>query len=186
MDNMTLAWIAVAAVALIVVVAIFAVTMSNRRREKHLQDTFGTEYDQTYASAVDRKAARQDLKAREKRVSSYELRELEPEQRRMFVTEWQSMQATFVDDPIRAVSRADNLLSEVMRARGYETDLSDPDARIEDVSVGHGDEARAFRDANRVAALNRVGRATTEDLRRAIKDYGTVFDSLLNERQAVR
>jgi hypothetical protein len=159
--------------------------MSSRRREKHLQETFGTEYDQTYASAVDRKEARQNLRDREKRVSSYDLRELEPEQRRTFMTEWQSMQATFVDDPIKAVSRADNLLSEVMQARGYETDLNDPDARIEDVSVGHGDEARAFRDANRVAALNRVGRATTEDLRRAIKDYGTVFDALLNERQVV-
>jgi hypothetical protein len=159
--------------------------MSSRRREKHLQETFGTEYDQTYASAVDRKEARQNLRDREKRVSSYDLRELEPEQRRAFMTEWQSMQATFVDDPIKAVSRADNLLSEVMQARGYETDLNDPDARIEDVSVGHGDEARAFRDATRVAALNRVGRATTEDLRRAIKDYGTVFDALLNERQVV-
>ena len=60
-------------------------------------------------------------------------------------------------------------------------DLSDPNARLEDVSVGHGDEAVAFREANRVAALNREGKATTEDLRRAIKDYGTVFESLLDE-----
>ena len=50
-------------------------------------------------------------------------------------------------------------------------------------SVGHGEEAAAFREAAEISRLNRDGRATTEDLRRAIKDYEVVFDSLLNERQ---
>ena len=173
----------------IVVVALAVVTglmvWSRKRDESRLQETFGTEYDETYASAVDRKAAREDLKARRERVESYDLRPLSTEQRHRFAAEWQSMQATFVDDPVKAVSRADGLLSQVMQARGYETDLRDESARIEDVSVGHGDEAAAFREASRVAALNRDGRATTEDLRRAIKDYAVVFDSLLTERQPV-
>jgi hypothetical protein len=183
MDTTTAIIIAAAIIVVLAIVAIIALSMRSKRREGHLQETFGSEYNEAYATSGDRKAARRDLQEREKRVSSYDLRPLEADQRKTFLMEWQTMQATFVDDPIKAVSRADGLLSEVMRARGYETDLSDPDARIEDVSVGHGEEAVAFREANRVAALNRVGRATTEDLRRAIKDYGTVFDSLLNERQ---
>jgi len=182
----TTAWIivAVAVAAAVLIIGLIAWAMANRRRDQRLQRTFGREYDETYATAGDRKAALNNLKEREKRVSSYDLRPLEPEQRRSFLMEWQAMQAGFVDDPIEAVTRADHLLGAVMKARGYETDLSDPNARLEDLSVGHGDEAVAFREANRVAALNREGRATTEDLRRAIKDYGTVFDSLLNERQA--
>lgn len=185
MDTMLLVIIGAAAVVIAALAVILAVNANKKRERKHLQETFGSEYDQTYATAVDRKAAVNDLKAREERVSRYELKPLEPEQRRAFFTEWQSMQATFVDDPTRAISRADVLLAEVMRARGYETDLANQAERIEDVSVGHGDEAAAFRNAARVSALNRDGKATTEDLRRAIKDYGMVFDSLLNEKQPV-
>lgn len=175
--------VAIIVVAIAVVAGLMVWT--RKREDGRLQETFGTEYDETFASAVDRKAAREDLKARRERVESYDLRPLSVEQQHRYTADWQSMQATFVDDPITAVSRADQLLSHVMRARGYETDLHDESARIEDVSVGHGDEAVAFREATRIAALNRDGRATTEDLRRAIKDYAVVFDSLLTERQPV-
>jgi len=185
MDTVTLVIIGAAVVVLAAAAVLIALRVSRKREEQHLQETFGSEYDETYARAVDRKAAVQDLKAREQRVASYELKALEPGQRRTFIAEWQSMQATFVDDPNKAISRADRLLAEVMRARGYPTDPADQATRIEDISVGHGDEAAAFREAARVAALNREGKATTEDLRRAIKHYGTVFDSLLTERQPV-
>ncbi|MGE0600972.1 MAG: hypothetical protein AB7J35_16365 [Dehalococcoidia bacterium] len=183
MDTTTFIIVGVAIVVVAIAVVVGLMLWTRKRDDERLHETFGTEYDETYAAAVDRKAARQDLKARQERVESYDLRPLSAEQRRRFAADWQSMQATFVDDPVMAVSRADGLLSQVMRARGYETDIHDDDARIEDVSVGHGDEARAFREATRVAALNRDGRATTEDLRRAIKDYGVVFDALLTERQ---
>lgn len=185
MDTTTVVIIAVA-IVVVAIIAVAALMAWNRKREnERLQETFGTEYDETYATAVDRKAAKESLKAREARVRSYELRPLDTEERHRFAAEWQSMQATFVDDPKTAVTRADLLLAEVMRARGYETDLHDVNARIEDVSVGHGDEAAAFREAVKIAALNRDDRATTEDLRQAIKDYGIVFDSLLSERQPV-
>ena len=186
MDSTTLYIIGGAVLVLGAILLVVGMTYKSKRDQTHLKDTFGSEYDDTYARAVDRKAAKQNLKEREERVSSYELRPLEPEQRRSFVAEWQSMQATFVDDPNRAVSRADVLLADVMRARGYGSDVADQQQRIEDVSVGHGDEAQSFREATRIAALNRAGRATTEDLRRAIQHYATVFDSLLNERETAR
>ena len=184
MDNTMLIIIGLAAVIL-VVAAIAYLAWNRRGQEKHLQSTFGAEYDTTYARAVDRKAAREELKAREERVSNYELKPISSEQRMTFLSEWQSMQASFVDHPGTAVNRADLLLSEVMRARGYESSVGDLDERIADVSVGHGEEAAAYREAAHIAALNRQGKATTEDLRRAIKDYAVVFESLLNERQPV-
>lgn len=185
MDTTTLIIVGVA-IVVVAIIAVVALMAWNRKREnERLQETFGTEYDETYATAADRKAAKESLKTREERVRSYELRALDTDERHRFAAEWQSMQATFVDDPKTAVSRADRLLAEVMRARGYQTDLRDENARIEDVSVGHGDEAAAFREASHIAALNRDDRATTEDLRQAIKDYGIVFDSLLVERQPV-
>ncbi len=184
MDNTTLILIGLGVlVVVIAAVAFFAV--SRKRQEKHLQSTFGNEYDTTYATAVDRKAAKQDLKAREERVASYELKPIPAEQRMSFLSQWQGMQASFVDDPGGAIKHADGLLSDVMTARGYPARNANEEDRIGDVSVGHGDEATAYREAARVAALNRDGRATTEELRRAIKDYGVVFESLLNEKQPV-
>ncbi len=177
--------IAVAAVIVIALAVVLWMSMQRKKEQQRLQGTFGREYDETYARTGDAKAARQDLKARADRVEKYELKPLENDQRRRFIVEWESMQASFVDDPANAVSKADRLLADVMKARGYQTDLHDQNARIEDVSVGHGDEAAAFREAAEIARLNRDGRATTEDLRRAIKDYGVVFDSLLNESQRV-
>ena len=182
MDNTMLIIIGVAVVA-VIVVAIAYLVLHRRRQEKHLQSTFGAEYDTTYARAVDQKAATNELKAREERVSNYELKPIPSEQRMAFLSQWQSMQASFVDHPGKAVTQADALLAEVMRARGYESSMGDVDERIGDVSVGHGEEAAAYREAAHIATLNRQGKATTEDLRRAIKDYGVVFDSLLNERQ---
>lgn len=182
MDN-TMLIIVGAGILAVVVIAIAAFTISRRRQEDHLQQTFGAEYDATYARAVDRKAAREELKSREERVGKYELKEIPGEQRMAFIADWQSMQASFVDHPGTAVNRADLLLAEVMRARGYETGQLNQDERIADVSVGHGEEAGAYRDAARIAALNREGKATTEDLRRAIKAYGVVFEALLYERQ---
>ena len=185
MDTTTLVIIGVIAAVAVVLLVVVGLTYRRKREQDHLKSTFGREYDDTYARAMDRSSAKQNLKEREERVSSYDLRELDPAQRRAFIAEWQSMQATFVDDPVRAVSRADTLLGDVMRARGYGSDLADQQQRIEDVSVGHGDEANAFREATRIGALNRAGRASTEDLRKAIQYYATVFDSLLNERQPV-
>ncbi len=182
MDNTTLIIIGAVVLAL-VVVALAVWAWDRRRQDKRLQETFGTEYDTTYARAVDSKAARQELKSRQDRVKNYELHPITSDQRMAFLAEWQGMQASFVDHPGTAVNRADLLLSEVMRARGYESSDADQEDRIADVSVGHGDEAAAYREAAHIAALNRQGKATTEDLRRAIKDYGVVFDSLLNERQ---
>ncbi len=185
MDSTTIILIAGVAAVVIALAVVAFVSWNNRRRERHLQETFGAEYDTTYASAVNRKAAVANLKSREERVSSYEIHPLSEEQRRAFAAEWQNMQASFVDHPSTAVNRADLLLAEVMRARGYETDPGDDTARIEDVSVGHGEQAAALREAAHIAKLNREGKATTEDLRRAIKDYGVVFDALLNEAQPV-
>lgn len=185
MDTTTTVIVVGVAIVAVLVVAALWMWMSNRRQDKRLQETFGTEYDAAYARTGDPKAAKQELKERQERVSNYELKPLTSEQRMSFMSEWRGMQASFVDHPGTAVNRADLLLTEVMRARGYESSAIDQDQRIADVSVGHGDEATAFREAARIAALNRQNRATTEDLRRAIKDYGVVFESLLNERQPV-
>lgn len=184
MDSTMWMIVIVAAVVVVLALAVFMwMSMRKKNEQKRLQSTFGKEYDETFARTGDQKAARQDLKARAERVEKYELRPLENDQRRRFIVEWESMQSSFVDDPSNAVTKADVLLADVMKARGYETDRGDQAARIEDVSVGHGDEAAAFREAAEISKLNRDGRATTEDLRRAIKDYAVVFDSLLNEPQ---
>jgi len=171
--------VGVAAVAMLFAAGF--VMWRNKREETHLVDTFGDEYKREIANA-DKDAARAELRTREERVKNYDLRELTADERRAFAGRWDRTQAEFVDSPSGAVTSADDLLTEVMQARGYQTDGGSVEARIADVSVGHADEAAAFREAVQIAALNRSGNATTEDLRRAMKDYRVVFTSLLDER----
>ena len=55
----------------------------------------------------------------EKRVERYPIRPLTAAERDRFQQSWRAVQAKFVDDPIRALAEADQLLGEAMSACGY-------------------------------------------------------------------
>ena len=87
-----------------------------------------------------------------------------------------------MDDPPLAIREADHLVSEVMRMRGYP--MADYDRRVEDLSVDHPDVIRTYRTAHQIALTEQEGRATTEDLRRAMVYYRELFDELLETHPA--
>ena len=76
-----------------------------------------------------------------------------------------------------AIRDADRLVDEVMRARGYP--VAEFDRRTEDLSVAHPRVVRNYRAAHDIALVEQEGRATTEDLRRAMVLYRDLFDELL-------
>ncbi|MFP5396672.1 MAG: hypothetical protein ACLGHF_11015 [Alphaproteobacteria bacterium] len=96
-----------------------------------------------------------------------------------FIATWRDVQAQFVDDPNYAVTRADDLLGEVMRARGYP--MADFQERADDLSVDHPEVVENYRRGHEIAVRHSRGEASTEDLRRAMIHYRTLFDDLVHE-----
>jgi hypothetical protein len=148
--------------------------LMRQRKTSEMQGRYGSEYERE-VKLHGRRKAEASLSRREERVSSYSLRRLDNGERTQFVERWKGVQAEFVDAPRTAVQHGDVLLQEVMAARGYPT--SDFDQRVEDLSVEYGDLVRNYRTAQSIS--QRAETASTEDLRKAMLLYRTMFDNLL-------
>ena len=175
MDSTTLAIV----IAVIVVVGIVIAALVLRRRSDKLRSRFGPEYERTVQETDSRRKAEAELRERQKRVEHYEIRPLTPSDRGRFVTQWQSVQAEFVDRPKDALARADDLVTDVMRARGYP--MTDFEQRSADLSVDHPDVVQNYRAGREIAIRHRSGQASTEDLRQAMIHYRALFDELVAE-----
>jgi hypothetical protein len=76
------------------------------------------------------------------------------------------------------VTEANQLLSQVMTARGYP--LEDFDRQAEDISVDHPHVVENYRIARALVLKHERGEAGTEELRQAIVNYRALFDDLLD------
>jgi hypothetical protein len=166
----------VVAVAIALLVVGIAVVMLRRRQGSDLESRYGTEYRREVKMRGRRKAEA-ELTQREARVSAYRLRTLEPEERTLFSERWTGVQAEFVDDPRTALQHADVLLQDVMTARGYP--VADFDQRAADLSVEYGDMVRNYRSAQSISQQASGSTTSTEDLRRGLLLYRTMFEKLL-------
>jgi len=168
----------------ILVIALAAIATSvilyvRLRRSQILRKEFGPEYERALDQYGDQRKAEAELAARQERVRKLHIRELTAEEQSRFSDAWRKTQARFVDEPSRAVSDAADLVKEVMRARGYP--VGDFEQRAADVSVDHGTVVTNYRAAYEIAARNKSGRATTEDLRQAMVHYRSLFEELLEQ-----
>jgi len=171
--------IIVAAVA-IVGAAVWYVALQ-RRHTDELRTRYGTEYSRAVSELGSERRAEKELDHRQERVEALDIRPLLPEQRTRFSQEWRNVQSLFVDDPGGAISRADGLVEEVMKVRGYP--VSDFDQRAADLSVHHARVVENYRAAREVAEKHRRGAASTEELRRAMVHYRELFQDLLEDRE---
>jgi hypothetical protein len=167
----------------IVVAAIAAVLMQrSKKRSEALQSQFGPEYDRTVEARGDQRAAERDLRERQSRRSSLEVRDLDPARRQEFSQSWERTQGHFVDDPAAAVTEAYLLVRTVMSERGYPTD--DFERQADDVSVDHSEVVGDYREAVRISEASGRGEASTEDLREAMVHYRALFTGLLEVHQS--
>ena len=173
----TWVWIVIAAAAAVLVLLIVFVAIRQSRRKK-LQSRFGSEYDRTVEQADSRRDAEAELRERERRHEEFELRDLDRGAAARYREDWQHAQAVFVDDPPGAITEADRLIKRVMEDRGYP--VANFEQRAADLSVEHADVIDNYRDAHAIALSSESGNATTEDLRRAMKRYRTLFDELVD------
>jgi hypothetical protein len=165
------------AVAVVVVVAVLAWMYARKRRSTTagLRQKFGPEYDRAVLAHGSKAEAK--LADREKRIDKLNIRDLDAMEHDRFSKQWQAMQSRFVDSPKGAVAEADDLVSSVMKARGYP--VADFDQRAADISVDHPRVVENYRSAHAIAL--RVGKdaATTEDLRTAMIHYRSLFEELV-------
>jgi hypothetical protein len=175
MDSKTLALILVAIV--IVLVAVGAVLYERRRRSEKLKEKFGPEYDRLVSQHGDPQRAETVLSEREKRVSQLKLHTLPATEQSRYVQQWTFVQKQFVDDPRGAVNEADRLVTDVMNARGYP--MSEFGQRADDISVHYPNTVQNYRAAHDIVLRQGKGQASTEDLRKAMVHFRSLFDELL-------
>lgn len=172
-------------IALVAAAVVFgAVMYAQRRKSQQLRSHYGAEYIATVDELGDRRKAEAELKRREKRVEKFDIHPLTPEQADRFASRWRRVQAEFVDDPRSAIGDADDLIGEVMRARGYP--VSDFEQRAVDLSVEHPKLVSHYRIAHEVALRHTRGQADTEDLRQAMIHYRELFADLVEPAPAAR
>ena len=169
--------IVIVVAVLVAVGVIVGMSSVRRQRTQGLTEQYGPEYQRVVESAGDQRAAESELDARRERVQGYEIRALSTEERDGYSARWQETQAHFVDDPSSAISQADLLVQEVMRARGYP--MVDFEQRAADISVDHPHVVEEYRAAHDVAERHAAGGVETEDLRQAMVHYRTLFEELL-------
>ena len=167
-------------IAAVVVVAIVVIAfLGRRRRTEQLRHRFGPEYARAVEESGGAAKAEHALAEREKRVRKYPLKSLSSEERQRFAGAWEQAQARFVDSPADATAAADDLLGQVMSARGYPQ--APFDQRLEDLSVEHAGAVQGYRAAHEVVVRRTRGEATTEDMRQAIINYRRMFEELVGD-----
>jgi hypothetical protein len=167
----------IAAVILIIAVLAWLYMRQRRSTTADLRRKFGPEYERAVRENGSERKAEAKLADRQERVEKLNIRDLNPTEHERFSKQWESVQSRFVDSPKGAVAEADDLVSSLMRTRGYP--VSDFDQRAADVSVDHPRVVENYRAAHEIAL--RVGKngASTEDLRAAMIHYRSLFEELV-------
>jgi hypothetical protein len=151
-----------------------------RQRTNRLHRRFGPEYDHAVTTLGDQRQAEAELANREKRAKSLKIRPLGREEVERFSEAWQEAQTRFVDQPTEAITDAENLVIEVMQARGYPA--VDVEQRMDYLSVDHPRAAQNYRAAHGITQKIKSQEATTEDLRQAMTYYRELFNELLGTK----
>jgi hypothetical protein len=164
-------------VLLVIAVLAWLYVQKRKSTTASLRQRFGPEYERAVQKHGSERKAEAKLADRQERVEKLNIRDLDPRERERFSQQWESVQSRFVDSPKGAVAEADDLVSSVMKTRGYP--LSDFDQSAADISVDHPRVVENYRSAHEIAL--RVGKdsATTEDLRTAMIHYRSLFEELV-------
>lgn len=171
-------------IAVVVLLIVIGLVVARQRRESatELRERFGPEYDRTVEERGSEKQARQHLSDVRERREELDIRPLEPAARDRYQQRWDVVQTEFVDRPGPAVDQADAIVTDVMRERGYPVD--DFDTRADMMSADHPHVVEDYRQATdaRRRYHDSGADASTEELRRAMVHYRSLFERLLGDR----
>jgi hypothetical protein len=172
-----------AALLIALVIAVVVWLVMQGRRSARLKERFGPEYDRAVIDFRGRTRAEAELLKREQRVAQLKLVSLTPADAARFSEAWSALQSRFIDNPKGAVVDADQLVRELMEKRGYPA--ADFERRAADISVDYPNVVTNYRAAQVIAARDGSDEGDTEELRKAVVHYRTLFDELLEAKPTV-
>jgi uncharacterized protein YneF (UPF0154 family) len=175
--------IIIVVVGVVIVGVILGLVFSRRNRSTQLYEKFGPEYDRTVQTMGGEKKAQTELNERQKHVEALDIRPLSVSERERYLADWTAVQSKFVDEPGQAIGDADRLIMEVMQIRGYP--VSDFEQRAADISVNYPALVTNYRGAREIANNNKLGQASTEELRQAMIYYRSLFEELLKTEPVI-
>lgn len=155
------------------------------QRSRRLRDRFGPEYERIVNEAGDKRKAEAELESRLAHVESLNIRPLPAEEVNRFALEWQAIQTEFVDEPLGSLQKADRLIREVMKARGYP--VEDFEQRTADISVDYPELVADYRGMHMIAVKDAEDHVGTEEMRQAMIHGRALFENLVqNESSTAR
>jgi FtsZ-interacting cell division protein ZipA len=159
-----------------------AVWYARQRRRASLQQRFGPEYEREVQARGSEHDAAQHLSQVADRRDQLDIRHLEPAARDRYTRRWETVQSEFVDRPATALDKADRLVTDVMRERGYP--VEDFSERAELVAADHPQVVEHYRAAHAARQVHhgQPDASETEDLRQAFVHYRMLFDELVHSR----
>ena len=170
--------IIIGALVLLIVVGLIGMAMARQRRTKRLQEQFGPEYDRTLKKMGDKREAESDLEERLAHVNTLNIRPLTAEETNRYALQWQDVQREFVDEPLLSLQKADRLIREVMKARGYP--VEDFEQRVADISVHYPELVANYRGMHRIAIKESSDTPGTEEIRKAMIHGRALFENLIS------
>ena len=173
-------------IVVVVVVVLLAAALALRPvlRRRRLQAKFGPEYDHLVRDKGDRRTAEEELEQRQRRHQKFELRPLTEESREGYLRDWAWAQEQFVDSPRGAVRRADELVGQIMRDRGYPVEGTEQ--QMAALSVEHAGVLDHYRTAHAISSRGDEDAPSTEDMRNAMRHYRTLVEDLLDHATTER
>jgi hypothetical protein len=178
MDSNTTTIILVAVVFL-VVGGLLAMAFTRFQRTRRLKERFGPEYERLVNEAGDRQKAEAELESRLAHVEALDIRPLTAQDINRFSLEWQNTQAEFVDQPLASVQKADRLIREVMKVRGYP--VEDFEQRAADISVDYPELVADYRGLHLIATKEADDDVSTEEMRQAMVHGRALFENLVRK-----
>jgi hypothetical protein len=167
------------AVIFLIIGGVVAMAAMRVQRTKRLKDRFGPEYERTINEMGDKRQAEGDLEARLAHVNMLKIRPLTAEEVNRYALEWQSTQTEFVDEPLTALQKADRLIREVMKAKGYP--VEDFEQRAADISVDYPELVTDYRGMHLIAVKEQEDEVSTEEMRQAMVHGRALFENLIRQ-----
>ncbi|MGH3770382.1 MAG: hypothetical protein ACRDRW_03115 [Pseudonocardiaceae bacterium] len=174
----TVGWI-VLGIVVVAIIMLVMVAMSWRNRAS-LQKRFGPEYEREVAARGSERDAARHLGKVAGRRDQLDIRRLDPAARDRYTRRWETVQTEFVDRPGPALDKADQLVTDVMRDRGYS--VEDFGARADLIAADHPRIVEHYRAAHaaRQDHHGHPGAVDTEELRQAFVHYRALFEELVS------
>ena len=183
MDTTNTMVLVLAIVGALIVVGLIGALLSRYQRSKRLQEKFGPEYERTINEMGDKRQAEHELETRLDHVKKLDIRTLAAEEVDRFTSEWQTTQAEFVDEPLAAIRKADQFLSNVMKAKGYP--VEDFEQGVADISVDFPDLVVDYRGLHLIATRGDKEEVSTEEMRKAMVHARALFENLVKDERPV-